>query len=182
MVSLSLSPSRKWLSLRLTLRLPARAVTCIPYVGGQRNKRKLAVKALAQEHGEGPIPISSMHRRVREPPAQRLHSAVEFIAPVLCPCQRRFDHIGVDATLEQRTADPVGSPLLELALVLGEQPRVTVIAEVSLVEQHLHRRFECGRVNTLLLEMPAHLGCRPLAPVQVPVRQAECALEAFLAL
>src|SRR5205823_7013379 len=91
--------------------------------------------------------------------------------------ERRIDQRPIDPPLEQGSPDPLGSPLLEGALVLGKQARVARVVQVPLLAEQLDRAVHRGGITAELLQMAPHLGDRPVAPAQVTMGGVERALK-----
>lgn len=130
----------------------ARSVQAPPV---ERLARQLVLIAAAQQQAESALALPAIARPVRKAPANESAGPVELALP-------RWVAVGhgcggeltVHAPLDQLAPDPLRAPLLERALVLGEQVGVAFIVEVAegqqLIQRTLNRRrFEVPREQVL---------------------------------
>src|SRR5947209_5806112 len=94
-----------------------------PRVRVERVEREFWFVALTQKQPECTLPLPAPLRRGREALLQHRERPVELGALAACRGLRvkdLLDQCTIDSTGEQRSPDPIGTPLLELALVLDK--------------------------------------------------------------
>ncbi len=104
----------------------------------QRLECQVAVVALSQQHAQRAITLSPLVYGIRKPSAQQRDRTLELSVGRL-GSERILHEISLEAPLQQRSPDALGSPLVELALVGGELARVPSVIEVALISEHLDR-------------------------------------------
>src|SRR5690349_18453989 len=122
---------------------------------GDGFEREVAVEALADQHSEGALALAPAERERRKPAAQERPGSLELVL-LGCLAQRLVDELTVDAALQERAPDPLTPPLVEVALVLREQPHEADVVEVALVSESANRRLGHSGVQSLRLEVAAH--------------------------
>jgi hypothetical protein len=91
--------------------------------------------------------------------------------------QRGVDEIGGHPSSAQLAGDALATPLLELALVVGEAAGVAGVVEQIGLGQLPDGLVDGGRVDPLALEDPAQLGDGAVAPANGPVGQGDRPLQ-----
>src|SRR5690348_10801518 len=105
----------------------------LPGVDGDRVQGEVRAIALAKQHAKGPLALAAVAHRRGKSAAKHSEGAVDLALAGL-GAERFLDELGRHATREQGLSDPIGAPLLELALVLREQAREASVVEVALLE------------------------------------------------
>src|SRR5579884_114578 len=139
---------------------------------------KLAVIAPAQQDPERPLALARAPRPRREPAAQQADGPLQLLLGVVL--EHLPDQLAIDPPRDQLAADPVDSPLLQRALVGGEQAGEAGVVQVSLPGEPRERRLDHRRIDAPAREVGARLGHRPLAPGELAEGEAQRALELSL--
>jgi len=160
----------------------------VAVVAGQRLERNLALVSLAQKHTKSAFSLSCGTGRGREPPAQQLECSPELAGRRRrarwlgrgVGAERLVDQLALDASRQQRPADSLVSPALELPLVLPEQTRIASVVDTALFSQHVQRPFHHLVIDALRLEVAADLCLRAVSTIQIAIRELERMLEPLI--
>jgi hypothetical protein len=165
----------------------------------QRLERQLVLVALAEQHAERTLAVAALARRRGETAAEQCERAATLVAGELGVRigwvgriggraalgfvlerrlgERLLDQLAFDPARGQPAPDAVRAPLLERALVLHEQTREPLVVEDPLLEQLVDRGVDGVLLELAREQVRANLGDRPIAAVELPVREPERPLD-----
>ncbi len=136
---------------------------------------QLGPVALAHQQAPGPLALAVV-ARWGEAVGQQRGGGLE-LSPGVALRERRGDQLGRDPAATQLALDALRAPPLELALVLGEAPRVAFVVEDARGGELRDRMLDRVRLDALALEPGPQLSDRAVARGQGTVGQLDRMVE-----
>lgn len=138
--------------------------------------RELELVAAPDQHAECAIARPVVVRRIGKPVFEQVQRRLKLVAgPELG--QRRGHQLGSDAQLGEPAFDALGPPAVQRTPVGCEAHREARVVEIALLAQRVDRFGRRRLRDPARVQMRPDLGDRAIAPAEVTVGQAECALE-----
>jgi hypothetical protein len=132
----------------------------------------LGVEPQPYQHAKRPLTLAVVGQRAGAAALEQRRGGGQ-LRRVVAAGERLLDQLGGDPGGLQAGANPLGAPAVEVAAVLGEQPRVALVVDVALLDDDRQRLVDQLHAQPGTLQSRSQLGDAVLAAPEVAIAAPE---------